>query len=102
MSAKSKHYSKYLNNIPFVGKEDTQNSSSTDQKLDFEGVNGRVMRGPELELDQIDNVQWRGYEKDLHNGVVQWNKGCQQVDITSTKDNSIEQLRFEGDSCNRI
>lgn len=102
MSARSKHHNKYLNNIPFVGKDDTQKSSSTDQELDFEGVDGRVVRSSELELDQIDNVQWRGYKKDLHNGVVQWNKGCQQVDITSTKDNSIEQLRFEGDSCKRI
>jgi hypothetical protein len=57
LSAKSIHYRKYLSNIPFVGKDDTQYSSSTDQELDFEGVNGRVMRGPELILDQIDNVQ---------------------------------------------
>jgi hypothetical protein len=57
MPAKLKRYSKYLNNIPFVGKENTQNSSSTDQELDSEGIDGRIVRGPELELDQIDNVQ---------------------------------------------
>lgn len=57
MSARSKHHNKYLNNIPFVGKDDTQKSSSTDQELDFEGVDGRVVRSSELELDQIDNVQ---------------------------------------------
>jgi hypothetical protein len=47
----------YLKDGIFVGEEDTKDSGSTQQKFDFEGIDGWIVSCPELVLDQIDNKQ---------------------------------------------
>jgi len=53
---------------------------------------------PVSEFHEVQRVYRAANEEQLHDGVVQADIVCEEVDVSRQKDDEVENLRFEADS----
>lgn len=75
-----------------------QKSGTSDDVLDLESVEARIVGGLELDLHQEDNVEGRCDEEHLHDGVVERDIGRKQISVSRQKDRRVQRLRLERNS----
>lgn len=74
--------------------EDGQTSNRNHQELHSECVMVAVVRCLELVIDEEESEEGESEEDNFHGGVVERDKGCQQVQVPSCVDHGKHDLRL--------
>ena len=91
--------STHLQHGELVVDEDGQPRCGDDQELCPEGVVVGVVRGTELEEDEVAGGEDRDNEDDLHDRVVDRDEVSGQVQVASDEHHSKQHLALARDTC---
>ena len=82
-------------------EQQRQHQTWPHQILQPNRVNRGIMRRPKFDLHQIQHIDTASDEEDLHQEPIE-TVLMEEIEIAGDKDDSVEELRFEGDATTRF
>lgn len=86
-----------LHKVEMVVEEQCQNEARAHEILQLDRVDSRIVRRSEPDLHQVQDIDRRTDEEDLHQETVE-RSFMKQVHVARHKDDRVEQLGFERDA----
>ena len=87
-----------LHHAELVVEETSQEGGRSQEELHSEGVVVAIIGGFEFEIHQIDRAGGAADEEKLHDGVVETDEVCQQVQVSRHEHNEEQSLALTRDS----